>query len=471
MRIVWYGRADAREAPTQGAQIHFSAPGEFCDSTFEAAVLDRRAFDELEAMFELRDELPMPALLVVEREELQPCLARIREGDDVTLAGTAPELVAWRLEQLVRRAADLRDGLTRLGVKRAFTARLEAALESTSERAPLSVLMVDIDHFKSVNDEHGHQEGDQVLKELAQRVLTSCSLKAFAARYSGDKISILLPGGENEAIALAELLRDATRQRPFAGGIPVTVSLGAATARAPIPVRDLLREVDEAVYASKAAGRDRVTHYSELEREAIRSDGDIDLFAFENLTRVIADRVANVITRRGRRLFREMRQQADVDSLTGLYSRRYLDRRLAFEFEETRRSRRALTVALIDIDFFGQVNKQHGWPSGDHVLTDLAQLVTDGVRGGDWVARYGGEEFCLVMPGTPLEVGRKVMERVREAIEEHTFASEKGAELHVTVSIGGVEARDTDADVLALFERVSDQLLAAKRGGRNQVCS
>jgi diguanylate cyclase (GGDEF)-like protein len=468
-RVIWYGRQDDPEVPPDPDRITFARPGEFCDTSFVAAVLCRRAFDGLEPLLKLRDELPMPALLLVPPGEVEAALERLREGDDLALPDTPPRLMAWRLDQLAARAAHLRDGLTRLGLKRGFMARLERALEQASDREPVSVLLIDVDHFKEINDRHGHLAGDGVLKELAQRLQASCPLDAYAARHAGDQLSVLVSAHEEEVISLAELVREAVRYRDFGDGITLTVSVGAATACAPVEPRELLREVDEAVYAAKAAGRDRVTHYSELAREAIKSDSDIDLYAFENITRVVAERVANVIARRGRRLFREIRQEADVDSLTGLYSRRYLDRRLAFELGEAQRGNRPLVVALIDIDFFGQVNKAHGWPAGDRVLADLAGLLGAGVRSNDWVARYGGEEFCLVMPGIPLTVAEGVLERVRQNVADYPFESDRGGELSLTVSIGAVERRADETAPEPLFQRVSEQLLRAKRGGRNRV--
>ena len=184
---------------------------------------------------------------------------------------------------------------------------------------------------------------------------------------------------------------------------------------------------------------------------------------------LVSQRIVETITRRGRQLYRDLRQQADVDSLTQLYSRRYLDRQLDHDFHAAVNDAKPLTLALMDIDHFGLVNKQHGWPSGDRVLAEIAELVQASVRGSDWVGRYGGEEICLVMPDTPLANGKAVLERIRAAVEGNVFRSTSGEPIHVTMSIGAAELLGSDKGLSELLERASDQLISAKQAGRNTV--
>jgi diguanylate cyclase (GGDEF)-like protein len=479
-RVAWRTTEELARAVDPGGfpdlelvQIQVQGQGQGDGATRAAVVvLDTRAFGDVGELLAERAGVASPVLVLASAEEVEALSGRLAGTDGLLLHDSPPALVGHHLRQLVRWSGLQLDGLTRLRVRRAFLAELERVLPAASAAHPASLLLVDIDYFKAINDEHGHAVGDAILQELAARIRSTCSLEAFPARFSGEKFVILLPADEHEAISQAEMLREAVRYRPFGSEeIRLTVSVGVATADRPVESRELLRQMDEALYAAKANGRDRAVHYTELEREAIRADEDIDLFAFENVTRVIAERVANVITRRGRRLFREIKQQADVDSLTGLYSRRYLDRRLAFELEESRRTGLPLQVALIDIDFFGEVNKRHGWPTGDRVLAGLALLLRQNVRATDWVARYGGEEFCLVMAGATGEAACCIAERVRHGVEQHTFQSDEGEAIRIAVSIGLVELDPADEDLGALMERASDKLLAAKRAGRNRVVS
>jgi diguanylate cyclase (GGDEF)-like protein len=194
---------------------------------------------------------------------------------------------------------------------------------------------------------------------------------------------------------------------------------------------------------------------------------DPEIQGFENLTRVIADRVADVLARRGRRLFESVQAQADVDALTGLYSRRYLDRRLSFELGEGR-PEGPLCAAMIDIDHFGVVNKTHGWPTGDKVLTGVAARLLDEVRTSDWAARYGGEELLVVLLDTAEPAAVAVIERVRERIGERPYTGAEGQPVGVTASAGVAQLHDGE-DAEAFKQRLSRSLLAAKRGGRNRV--
>lgn len=160
-----------------------------------------------------------------------------------------------------------------------------------------------------------------------------------------------------------------------------------------------------------------------------------------------------------------VRREAETDGLTQFYTRRHLDRRLEREFEESR----PLSVAMLDLDHFGAVNKQHGWPSGDKVLREACEEIRAQLRETDWVGRYGGEEFCVVMPGASLEQAAGVLERVRAGIERRRFTTTAGQHVPLTVSIGAAQRRPQDTAPLELLERASARALEAKRRGRNQV--
>jgi diguanylate cyclase (GGDEF)-like protein len=272
-------------------------------------------------------------------------------------------------------------------------------------------------------------------------------------------------GSEAEAVEIAGRALAAVRERPIAG-IEITASAGVAAAA---PIEDLWRQADEALYAAKARGRDRAVSYNDLAREAASTGRDLDLESFESRTRILADKVADVIARRGRRLFEELKEQADIDALTGLYSRRYLDRRLELELESARERALPMAVALLDIDAFGDVNKTHGWPTGDRVLGDIAERIRATVRADDWVARYGGEEICVVMLGTDLDQAQIVLERVRVAIESTPFVTTGDRPLRITASLGAAALDGSAETVASLLERASARLLAAKAAGKNQV--
>jgi diguanylate cyclase (GGDEF)-like protein/PAS domain S-box-containing protein/putative nucleotidyltransferase with HDIG domain len=164
------------------------------------------------------------------------------------------------------RAQASTDGLTGLHNVRSLRAALPTQF-ARSERtgSPLSVVMIDIDHFKAFNDTFGHLAGDEVLCQVGAILRSALRPYDLAARYGGEEFMLLLPDtGAAAALALAERVHRAIASQRWLLR-PVTASLGVATARAGVPGSEaLLAEADAALYAAKRAGRDRVVHHDTL---------------------------------------------------------------------------------------------------------------------------------------------------------------------------------------------------------------
>jgi diguanylate cyclase (GGDEF)-like protein len=164
-----------------------------------------------------------------------------------------------RLHQRVEEQA-MRDSLTGLANRRAFV----SAAEPACERGPgVAGVMVDIDHFKLVNDRYGHGVGDEVIREVAARLMSGVRGTDLICRWGGEEFAVLLPGTDGErARKIAGRLHDAVSERPVdtsAGPLRVTVSVGLAAPGTVEPLSTLLHRADEALYESKRNGRDRVT--------------------------------------------------------------------------------------------------------------------------------------------------------------------------------------------------------------------
>lgn len=401
------------------------------------------------------------------------------EDQEACLALLAHELRQFQ-ERVQRRLQPVgeRDSLTGLLSRRACFQQLEEAIQGLVGQQALSLMVLDIDWFKMINDQHGHLFGDRVLVELARRLEGVCSPMSILGRIGGEEFLLVQAIGRDDAMVLAEALRQVVADQPFAApdlgvvdGVDVTISMGVTTigTQQRTDAVAFLRAADEALYAAKARGRNQALHVAHLMEEAIQKGTRPEVELFENMTRVLTERVGDVIAYRGRRLLEEMNEQAEIDPLTGLYNRGYLNRRLAFEFETASEDASEMVVALLDIDCFGEVNKTHGWLTGDKVLTDVATRIRSNVRADDWVARYGGEELCVVMRGCPPAQAEQALERLRLAVSQEPFLTTQGKHFSLTVSIGAAFLRVDDENLDALLERVSTSLLAAKRGGKNQV--
>ncbi len=409
-----------------------------------------------------------PTLFVVHHDMVEALLPLLAPNQDLVVAGGSPALEEHRRDRLANAERLGNDRLTGLLARQPFLRHLEDWPPLEIERPVRSLIFLDLDRFKAVNDRHGHLVGDQVLAELGKRVKDMLPEGALGARIGGEEIAVLVEEGREAAMTLARELHALVRDRPFTEHrLQITTSVAVATAGPGVDAQMLLNLVDGAVYSAKAAGRDRVVHASDVQREALEKDIDPAVHGFENMTRVIADRVADMLARRGRALFEELQEKAEIDSLTGLYTRRYLDRRLAFEIGE---QGEPMSAALVDIDHFGNVNKEHGWPSGDRILAGVAARIVSCVREGDWVARYGGEEFLVVLPGAGISEAHTVLERVRLRVGGRAFESTDGVQVRVSVSAGVAELAPEEA-VSPFKERLSSNLLEAKRGGRNRVVS
>jgi diguanylate cyclase (GGDEF)-like protein len=164
-----------------------------------------------------------------------------------------------------------------------------------------------------------------------------------------------------------------------------------------------------------------------------------------------------------------LRELSNTDPLTRLYNRRYLNQTLQSEMLRAKRYQESLTLVILDIDNFKSINDTYGHQNGDIILMGIAETVRKGRRCYDIAARYGGEEFIIVLPGTSLEGGVTVAERVRRDVEVMSFTSPMDR-LSVTVSLGvssfpseGIEDED------ALVRRADEALYKAKQNGRNRI--
>jgi len=186
------------------------------------------------------------------------------------------------------------------------------------------------------------------------------------------------------------------------------------------------------------------------------------------LTLLLAAGLAIRFARPVARVFGELSDQADHDSLTGLANRRLLDVRLEQELERARRYGAHLGLVLVDVDDFKQLNDLYGHRCGDQILRAFGELLARSVRKVDLAGRFGGEEFALVLPGTPLEGACVLAEEIRGSLRNLTVPGPGGESLRITASFGAA-AFPTCTTVDELIELADRSVYEAKRRGKDQV--
>jgi len=173
------------------------------------------------------------------------------------------------------------------------------------------------------------------------------------------------------------------------------------------------------------------------------------------------------------RLYQETIQRAKhlsrIDPLTGLYNRRGFFDMAEPIWSTAERKSRPLTLIMLDLDHFKQVNDQYGHATGDRVLIETAHLLSKACRMGDVLSRWGGEEFLLLLPETDLEQTSVFAERVRQSIEARRLSIRQGT-IVVTASFGVVE-RNQHTSLEELINEADERLYEAKQSGRNRVSS
>jgi diguanylate cyclase (GGDEF)-like protein len=220
---------------------------------------------------------------------------------------------------------------------------------------------------------------------------------------------------------------------------------------------------------------ERKVRATSAQREAERARAESEIFRLRNIELARAVSSFTEVDKQKSELLRELHEksvelerQAQEDVLTGLFNRRYLETTLATEFAHCRQNRLPLCVAMIDVDYFKQINDRYSHMMGDQVLAQLAMILQNSSRGRDTVARYGGEEFVIAMPATTEAQALVSCERLRQAVEDFDW-SVFHPNLHVTISLGLADNSHLENHEKQLH--VADaRLYEAKRRGRNRLC-
>ena len=184
-------------------------------------------------------------------------------------------------------------------------------------------------------------------------------------------------------------------------------------------------------------GRQRERHMSELYDELLRKEAELERLAI-------------------------------TDALTGLYNRRFFKSRLAAEVGRAQRYGRTLSLVMLDLDNFKEINDQHGHQVGDHVLAEVGKILAGNVRASDIVCRYGGEEFAVLLPETGPEQAGQAAEKLRTRLKEHFRSGDDAVALTVSLGVASYPSPSV-ADENDLVKRADAALYEAKGLGRDRV--
>jgi diguanylate cyclase (GGDEF)-like protein len=297
----------------------------------------------------------------------------------------------------------------------------------------------------------------EVILDTAMVTLGASAGGLYLRRHPGRELTLEVVQGYPAPSRAVLLLEEGIAGRA-AGGIPVLVPRDSVEPLAPVEPR-----ADTAVAVPLVRGERTMGVIALYGRPTPEPFGQQDVETLAAFAAQASVAIENVL------LHQETEQLSITDGLTGLWNRRYLELSLRKEIERASRFNRPLTVLMIDIDRFKDVNDRFGHQRGDEVLVEVTRRIMGTIRTQiDFVARYGGEEFVVVLPETPGEGGTVVAEKVRSAVRDHPFVGD-GSHLTITVSVG-VAVFPIDGLTSEDLIRAADQAMyRAKRAGRDRV--
>lgn len=348
------------------------------------------------------------------------------------------------------------------------------AARRKADEARVHAEMLDILH--EITDSLKPEEMYQILARRVARVLelSKCSM---VIAQPGDEIGLVVAAFENPMLRNLEiqLRRYPEIRQALSTGLPVLVRDVEVD-----PLYDTVREEwrMEGVQVSTRSAIALPFSLRERQRGVffLRTTGDDPPLSEEDVA-FAASVIKSAVTAIERAYDLEsavtdkerFREQARTDALTGCLNRRAFGERLELELERVERYEQDLSLLLIDLDRFKEVNDRRGHLAGDSVLRQVGEVLRREARAVDIVARYGGEEFIIVLPDTSAEGAAAFAERLRIRLAEHDFA-EDGPPLYVTVSIGvSSVTEDGVENAEGLIARGDEAMYRAKNEGRNRV--
>jgi diguanylate cyclase (GGDEF)-like protein len=364
-------------------------------------------------------------------------------------AALATLVVTLLFQWVVRRSSDSDERITQ--VVRELEARMDEMVHELS--GALEQSQLEGQRTRMLGELAGSIDLDEVLTRV---------LEAAGAVDGVDATLVTLspqPGGEPIVATLGLTAEEAERQ-PVTGppnGRPartITISYEYA-ADEPSADGEAIRSGVAVPLPGETGPLGLLTIFT---RSSERSFGEEEVRELEELALRAGPAIENA------RRFREARQLADLDALTGLHNRRYFHDTLAREVARAHRYDRNLALIIFDLDDFKAINDRIGHLAGDGVLAEAAERIREVVRSADIECRVGGDEFAVILPESTLADADQLYGRLQKAVS----ARPVGQAGPLTISAGVAELQPDD-DAIAFFQRADHALYGAKEAGKGQV--
>jgi diguanylate cyclase (GGDEF)-like protein len=396
-----------------------------------------------------------------------------------------------------------RDPLAGCYNRRAFFEKYDALFESAvKEGTGLICMMIDIDHFKSINDQYGHANGDKVIKFVAETLIVNTRPEDVVGRYGGEEFSLVMPSADREqALVLAERLRKELQHKGydlFADKQTVTASFGVALlGDGLVDSTQLINNADDALYVAKEQGRNRVIVWDpELTRQerALERERREKKLAQGAMTDGQQGHILRGEVHRLEDLVRDLESQLEYsreeikrregkDELTGLPNRFIFGDRILQVLARCKRYEKSAALVSIDMDDFNSINEAFGFSSGDQILKAIACRLVDTLRITDTVAvidekgdnesstitRVSNDEFALILTDVnDIESITWVIQRILRSLNKPIEINDQ--ELFVSFSVGVALYPHDDDTPAGLMQKAGSARLSAKRKqGSNNI--